>query len=284
MWHMKFFTLALAVWMTTAGTAFAGNGLLSEIGDLRNLFDSGLGFNSDTTIPNPFSRGNWGTAPKIESSRAKQNAASFRDALNTEACHFVDAVNVRQPSLAESLTALGTCLSALSQKYGTTITATEGDSKEIVLVISGIIPAGSTIVADLRRSLELREGQLFGHPARVLRLRRAPRESKRSSLQFIVDRCPTIKMIRPIRSAKEFLDIYGSCIKTAKGLEIMAILTHPTDAHGIVVYSKDRKDTISEMNGIISVPSDNGLVKIQVNAFQEVLSSSLLPAVYSPGS
>lgn len=258
--------------MTAAGTASAG--------DLRDLFDSGLGFKSDTMIPNPFSRGNWGTAPKIENSGAKENWAPLSDALKTEACHFVDAVYIRQPTLAESIAVLEDCLSALSKKYGTTIEALEGDNKDIVLVISGIIPAGSTVTADIRHSLELREGRLFGHPARVLRLRRAPKENKRSSLQLIVDRCPTIKIIRPIRSSKEFLDIYGSCIKTAKGLEIQAILTHPTEANAIVIYSKDRKDTIAEMNGIISVPSDNGLVEIRVNAFQEVLSTSLLPAIY----
>ncbi|MFH2204643.1 MAG: hypothetical protein ABIJ96_16130 [Elusimicrobiota bacterium] len=275
---MKITSIAFSTFLFAAGGASAATpDLMPQAQSLGGLFDSGLGFRSGTMIPAPFSEGRWGAAPRIESSGAKDGRMQYRDALDIEACHFIDAQYFRQPTLEEAAAALKSCLAAVAQKYRTTVAVSQND-KELVIVVSGILPAGSTVAADLRQALEMRQGRLFGHSARVVRLTATSRERKMSSLQFVVDRCPTTKMVHTIRSSGDFLGIYGGCIRQATGLEIMAVVAHPTESRSIVVYSKDQKDTIAEMNGVIQIPADNGPVRIQVSAFQEVLSSALVPA------
>lgn len=275
---MKWINFLLAAALIPS-PALAGDNITAQFKDLSRLFDSGADVMSASSIVAPFSEGRWGDAPRIEASPVKEHWTPYNDAFGQEACLFVDALNIRQPSVQESVAALEPCLQKISADYRVDIRATQGD-EGLVLVVSGILPAGSTATSDLRHALTLREGRLFGHAASVVRLGRTSNVRKQSSLQFVVDRCMTIKIIHELNNSSDFLNVYGKCIRNAQGLSIQTVLAHPHEALGIVIYSKDPKNTIAEMNGIIEVPTINGALRIEVHALEEALSQSVLPATF----
>jgi hypothetical protein len=206
---------------------------------------------------------------------------TYNDAFQIESCQFVDAVFIKQPTLAEAQAALEGCMNSVSAKYKAKVTATLGEG-ELIIVVSGFIPSGSLVAADLRHALEIRKGELFGHSARVIRLAQSSEERRMSSLQFVVDRCPTIKMIRALRTTQDFIDIYGNCLREAKNLSIISVRNDPAEDLSILVYSNVAKHTIDEMNGVIRLVGDDGPVQIRVTAKKETIARSFLPAAVLP--
>lgn len=274
---MKTTTIFLSLLLGASSAACAEISLLERMGALSEMFDSGL--DRKERAPSravPFAEGRWSAAAKMEGVAQPNAWIVYRDAFAGEECRIVDAVYVRRPTLEEAAESLKGCLKVLSETYRTTITVTRGEGG-LVIVVSGIIPSGSTVAADLRHAVELRESRLFGHPAEVLRLAEAREERKMSSLQFVVDRCLTIKMIHSIRTGGEFLAVYGDCIRQAKNLSIRGVLPHPTQSDRILVYSEERRSTIEEMRGIVRVVADGGPVQFYVDVRQETLQSDFLP-------
>ncbi len=95
---------------------------------------------------------------------------SYRDAFQgREHCATVDVVYVKQPSVDEALSSLNECLAEVSKAYGVQVAAVKGND-EILIVLTGVIPEGSTIAADLQHALAIRKNRLYLHPTRLQRI------------------------------------------------------------------------------------------------------------------
>lgn len=195
--------------------------------------------------------------------------------IETEACSVVDAHYLRRPTVREALELLKPCLADVRKSYGLDASALEGTAG-IVLVVAGPIPPGNTLLRDLRHALRVRDGKLFGHPASLVPLDPPDLEKRVSSLQLVVDRCPTIMVLRKIATGADFLDAYGDCLLKSKGLDITDVMPDPEHRRGVVVYSRESVRKIFEMNGMITVPAEDGPARIRVRAKRELLSNKLI--------
>ena len=207
------FSLFLGL-LLSASSAFAGEfNLLGDLGRLGGLFDGKradiLEVSPPPTMPAP-NTGDWGV-PSIQGVPIEA-LNKHRDVFKEiQSCEAVDFMYFRQPSAAEAIGSLSDCLSALSKRYGVAITAAEGRTG-IVLMVSGLIPPGSTVKSDLATALQLRNGKLFGIPSALLDLERPASDRQTSSLQPIVDRCPNSP--RSVADAAAFVEAFGKCVRS----------------------------------------------------------------------
>ena len=200
---------------------------------------------------------------------------NYRDAFeDRRSCGSVDAVYVTPPSMAEALTSLNKCLGSVTRTYSVQVTAVKG-SGEILIVLSGMIPPGSTVAADLQHALAIRKNMLFERPAR-LQIIGQPGEARTSSLQHVVNLCDGGQAAKKIGSAVDFLSVYAGCLKRAKGIAITNVTAHPTEKLSVIVYSQDPLSTVSHMDGTITVKSRGRPVHIRVHAQREVLAEQQL--------
>ena len=187
------------------------------------------------------------------------------------ACHGVDARFFVQPPLREAVRMLESCMDALSYRYGVSIRA-EGREFEvaqagsprstIVIVVSGMV-AGTQVLEEMEDSLALRQGRLLTYPTALI-----DRTTLRaSSLQPVVDGCVRILVHSEIRDAGDFLGVYGGCLRSAQGQAIETVRgVKERGRSRVVVSSKADRETVSAMNGKVTVPSAEGELVIEVRA------------------
>lgn len=277
--------------LNMAAPAFAGAGLSSSANGFRNFFDGSAVRGGRTPVPmprvtpseTPWWRGGpdapglshkdfWGDIPEIKNGRPTRIVpTTAHDALREiEACRVVDVVYVRQPSVGESVDALEPCLTAMSKRYKVRISAVAGTGG-LVLVIGAPAPSVQTLKRDLRYSLRIRNGQIFGHVTEVLDLSFRAVGAAPSSLQLVVDQCPTTMVLQKIRNGREFAQIYGQCLVDAKGLTITEVRESPLNTYSVLVFSRDRQDVLARMSGAVTVPTEEGPTTFQVIAIQELM-------------
>ncbi len=290
------FTLALLI---PAAPAFAGNNdLLLQMQEFTGLFDGGradvveVAPPSEMPIPEGETRKKenwWGTLPGFPAAPKGgdwdvpsiegipiEGPTKHRDVLKEMSpCQAIDFVYARQPSASEVVTVLSDCLSALSKRYKVQITAAEG-RKGIVVMISGLIPPGSTIKADLESALHLRGGKLFGHSVTLVDLERPASDRQTSSLQPIVDQCRI--ETKSLKNAAAFVSVFSSCVTEAKGITITSIRPDAKDDTLVLVYSRDAKHLIRDMNGVVRILTDHGVTRLRIQAQSELLTDDMLGA------
>jgi hypothetical protein len=277
--------------------AFAGGGgLFAEINRFAELFDGAakggevsppqalpMPKGGDTFGENPWWKtvpgmpvapkgGEWGV-PSIEGVPI-ESPAKHRDVFKEiQPCQAADYVYLRQPSTDEAITTLNDCLGALSKRYGVSVTAAEGKGG-IVLMISGLVPPGSTLKSDLKTALQLRGGKIYGIQTKLVDLERPASDKQTSSLQPIVDRCG----IEPesLGNAAAFVSVFGECIRGAKGISITALRPDASDELLVLVYSRDSKHLIREMNGVVRVLTPAGVTRLRVHAQREILTDGMI--------
>lgn len=206
---------------------------------------------------------------------------SYRDAFQgRKHCGTVDVVYVKQPALDEALESLNRCLADVSKGYGVQVAAVKGED-EILIVLAGLIPEGSTVAADLQHSLAIRKNRLYLHPARLQRIGALKDDARTSSLQHVINLCDGGEAAKTISSASGFLDVYAGCLMRAKGISITNVAAHPSRRLSVIVYSQDALHTLTHMNGTITVLADRTPVRIQVLALREVLpEQKVRPAAF----
>jgi len=291
-----FFTFTLAL-LIPAAPAFAGdNSLLSEMYRFTDLFDGGRADIVEVSPPStmPIPKGNDGSAnqwwkqipglptnpqgsewdaPSIQGIPV-ESPNKHRDILKEmHQCSSVDYLYARQPSTSEVVIALSDCLTSLSKRYKVKITAAEG-KKGIVLMLSGLTPPGSTVKADLEMALQIRNGKLFGHPVSLVDLVRPASDRQTSSLQPIVDQCDI--ETKTLKNAAAFVSVFSQCVQTAKGIKITSIRPDSKDETLVLVYSRDARHLIREMNGVVRILTDEGVTRLRVHAQSELLTDPMI--------
>ena len=187
------------------------------------------------------------------------------------ACHGVDARFLVQPPLAQAVRMLESCMDALSYRYGVSIRA-EGREFEvaqagsprstIAIVVSGMV-AGTQVLEQIEDSLALRQGRLLTYPTALI-----DRTTLRvSSLQPVVDGCVRILVHSEIRDAEDFLRVYGGCLRSAQGPDIETVRgVKERGRSRVLVSSKADQETVSAMNGKVTIPAAEGRLDIEVRA------------------
>ncbi|PCI39925.1 MAG: hypothetical protein COB53_02405 [Elusimicrobia bacterium] len=223
-------------------------------------------------LPTSPQDGGW-DAPRIEGVPI-EGGNKFGDVLKEmQSCQSVDYVYARQPSTKEVVAALSSCLTDLSKRYGVKITAAEG-THGVVIMISGLIPPGSTVKSDLESSFQLRDGKLFGHTVSLIDLERPASDRQSSSLQPIVDQCGIES--KSLKNAAAFVTVYETCLRSAKGTVITGVRADAKDETLVLVYSRDAKHLIRDMNGIVRILTEEGATRLRVQGLSDLLTDHML--------
>lgn len=96
---------------------------------------------------------------------------------------------------------------------------------------------------------------------------------KQSSLQIAMGLCPMITMLRDIRTGQDFIDIYGACVRSAKGLGITGLRQDPERTLGIIAYTEAGKAALSDMGGVVRIYAQAGPLRIRVTAYPDQKAS-----------
>lgn len=195
-------------------------------------------------------------------------------------CAVVDAhfVLVRPLSLQEAVKTLGPCMAAVSARYGVAISASEGliDVRDrairrmgILVVVGSIVPEDNSVLDDLTFALRKRHHIFLGHPAKLHYIGESRPEPRpgRSSLQSHLDTCILPMFLAPIRTASDFVEVYGHyCLRPVSSLAIANLLADRENASVVRVYSMAASPVIDAMNGMVQVPGDRGPVWFRIFA------------------
>ena len=198
--------------------------------------------------------------------------------LEVDACRVVDSKSLREFSLEQAVGMLQPCESQLQARYGARLAVEagvlgptpmgRGAVRGILFGLEDSTPGGQDLLRDLRHSIGRRDGRLMGHPVRVAREGEV-RTQLQSSLQDIVDGCMVAAVLRPMRNTAEFLQVYGECLRRAPGLKIKLLSASRRHERALSVRSSADSSVVSRMNGILTVPSEDGPAVFEVDAAQE---------------
>lgn len=198
---------------------------------------------------------------------------SAQDAFaDVGACGVLDIKTIRAIALDEAEDMVQPCVEAALAKYGAKAAVAAGflnapqSGKPVrpgLLVKTDLVP-GSAAHRDLVAALERREGQLLGHPARVLtRGEAAP--SAVSALQAALADCMVVSVVRDVRSGDDFVKLYGRCLTRNPDLKIKEIRA----AEGLAVTLSTDADRarVESYNGFVTVNAGKGPVAVMVVAY-----------------
>lgn len=267
--------LSLLLLLVHTGSWAADTAPWGSLESLRGMFD-GTSARPPAPLLLPFRRQARPALPEVAGAPV---GVSKKDIFRaTPECEIVDVVNVRQPSLAESVAALAPCAKALSAKLSVELGA-RADGKRILIALTGEKPAATAAADQLAEALAARDWRLFGHPAALWQPEgettgTAP---KVSSLQLVIDSCPTIAVVRRLETAAEFLKAYGACLIDARNLQVSSVAPDPVAPATVLVYSAASSAALSEMSGSVTVPSENGPARFLILPRRESLRANLLP-------
>lgn len=142
----------------------------------------------------------------------------------------------------------------------------------IALTVSGRLPPGNNLLVDLRHAVDIvRYGSVLAYPAKV----EFPGEilpQSISSLQGVVNRCALPMVLAPIRTAWDFVKVYGHCLKAAEGFGITHVTVQP-DRHvpgAVWVFSHARRHVQRSMNGSVTVSGEDGQLSFTIWAYPDV--------------
>lgn len=188
------------------------------------------------------------------------------------ACGVLDIKTIRAIELGEAEEMVAPCVTAALAKYGATAKVAAGflsapqsgkPGRPGLLVKTDLVP-GSQAHRDLVAGLERREGQLLGHPARVLtRGEAAP--AAVSALQQALADCMVVSVVRDVRSGDDFVKLYGRCLTRNPDLKIKEI--RPAEGLAVTLSTDADRARVESYNGFVTVNAGKGPVAIMVVAY-----------------
>lgn len=98
-----------------------------------------------------------------------------------EQCNIVDAKFETQTTLSNAIKIMEPCLEAVGRKYHMGVSAAiglvnrpplgypqwNGSASGIWILVSGKLPFGNSVIVDLEKAVDVRNGYILGHPAKV---------------------------------------------------------------------------------------------------------------------
>lgn len=194
------------------------------------------------------------------------------DALAIPACGVLDIKTIRQFNLDEATDLVAPCFAAVAKNESAKITVEAGflsapqsgqPGKAGLLIKTDMVP-GSKAHRDLLSSLARRQGQLFGHPVKVL-TRNEVAPASLSTLQKAIDGCMLLTVVRDIRSGEDFVKVYGKCLTRDAELKIKEI--RPAEGLAVTVKTDATGAQVESYNGFVTVNAGKGPVKVMVVAY-----------------
>lgn len=197
-------------------------------------------------------------------------------------CTIANPRFIRQPSLRDALQMLNPCMAAVSEKYGVAVSVSEslipggglppGGVPGIAVTVSGPLPLGNNVLVDLQHAVDIvRHGTILSYRAKVEYLGEILPQSG-SSLQSVVNRCALPMYLAPIRTAWDFVNTYGHCLKAAQNFGITHVAVPPNrHVPGTVwVFSHAPKAVRESMNGSVSVSGEGGQLTFTIWATGDI--------------
>lgn len=193
-------------------------------------------------------------------------------------CSVVDAKLAAFVTLEEAIRMLKPCMDAVSSRYGVHVAAAKAfpviqpwmRARPIIrLRVSGHVLHWHPVLRDLNYALDIRNQALLGHPADVLYA--GVQLQQTSSLQQVLDRCVLPMFVQSVKSAQEFVDVYGFCLKRAPALKITRLSVMPVIAivgqkPVVLVLSRAHEAAIQAMNGTVKVSGQDGPFQVLIAA------------------
>jgi hypothetical protein len=260
---MKLLTILAFTLFTTSSAHATDAQMLRQIQNFQQFFD---GFNGGIrrgeegfmpSLPTPDNHGfmpKFGekgmVVPQIDASPLQNNWGPYKDAFaGRSECQVIDLVFVQQPTEAQAIKELDTCLAAVAKAYGVPLSASS-KTKELSIHVIGAIPSGNRVGQDIGHALTLRDGKLFGYTVKISRQPAADRPQAMSSLQFSVDRCP---QLANADSDGAIVQALNDCLAKERNLDVTGISPDPEDSSILIVYTKAAAEKAFDMNGVVSV-------------------------------
>lgn len=190
-------------------------------------------------------------------------------------CRILDAQTLLPYPIDEAIEAIEPCLSAVSRRYSTEISAKASildatgrkPTLGLTLDIPSTLPAESPLIRDINHALGLRKGQLLGHPTVV----RRNRPATRSAVQQALNACFLPSVVQPIESSKDFIRIYENCLKRNPTLKVQEIRPAPGRPMAINLLSNADQPTVASLTGTVSVNCGAGPVNVMVIAYSKTV-------------
>lgn len=201
------------------------------------------------------------------------------------ACQVIDVKFGWLPSRLEALKMLAPCMRAVSHRYGVSVWAAEslipgGGRRRGVAGIGiharGPLPLGSNVLVDLQRAVDIvRYGKILTYRAQVRLENGGETRPRLSSLQGVVDDCASRIRLGPgFGTDLDFIEIFGPCLKAAKGLGITRLALPPDlDLEGkgsVSVFSRAEEDAVDRMNGSVIVSGGSGPKTFRIWAYRDI--------------
>jgi hypothetical protein len=188
------------------------------------------------------------------------------------ACGVLDIKTIRQFNLDEATDLIKPCMTAVAARYaakaviepGFLSAPQSGQPGKAGLLIKTDMAAGSKGHRDLAVALAHRQGQLFGHPTKIL-TRDEVTPASVSTLQKAIDGCMLLTVVRDIRSGDDFVKIYGKCLTRNPDLKITEI--RPAEGLAVTVKTDASGAQVEAYNGFVTVNAGKGPVQVMVVAY-----------------
>jgi hypothetical protein len=180
-------------------------------------------------------------------------------------CGIVDAKTIRPFTIDEAISGLQPCLFDLSSIYEVRL-ALKVDADGLVIEAESAA-AGMSLLRDLGYGLQGRQNRLLGYPVKVRRGLTAVRQSR---VQAMVDGCITTMALRRIDSGADFLQVYGGCLSRERSIK--AVRPSEGQKLGLTLLVAGEQPEVESLNGIVRVPSLDGMVELLVVAYPEKIA------------
>lgn len=188
------------------------------------------------------------------------------------ACGVLDIKTLRPFDLDEAVDLVKPCLDAVAEKYAARIVAEagflsapqSGQPGPVGLLVKTDMAAGSKAHRDLVAGISRRQDRLLGHLTKILtKDELAP--AAISALQEAIGDCLVLTVVRDIRSADDFVKIYGKCLTRNAALKIKEI--RPAEGLAVTVKTDAPSAQVEAYNGFVTVNAGKGPVSIMVVAY-----------------
>lgn len=181
------------------------------------------------------------------------------------ACRVIDTPTFRQLALTEAVKALKPCLDGVSASYGVRVSVKQAAPAGLLVIETNGATIAAPVTRDLNFALNLRNGKLLGHPARISRAESLSQPA--GVVQQALRRCLLPMVVRKIETSEYFIQHYGRCITGDAALKVSEIRPAAGHPMAVTLLSDGSTAEVQALNGAVTVNAGAGPVTVMVTAY-----------------